>query len=479
MKIIPTPKVMQNIADGADVFAFAPSITNNSLFGKEIEAFVAYVKKLYAIDVASQENAAIDIVQEDNLAPEAYRITIVKDAVTIYASTGVGINHAFATVLQMMRIQEGKIVLPAITIEDAPDTPFRGMMVDLARDWHPFSYLKKYVDICYFYKISVLHLHFTDDQSYTLPSDIYPQLSTENQHYTKEQIKELVEYAYERGVELCPEIDVPGHCKSFGAAYGDIFGTKGVICMHEDSMEAMRNLFAELCDMFPCSKYIHIGGDEVYAMAEWTKCPQCLEYAKSVGIDADMEDKGQLAELLYTHFITEMASICMEKGKQPIVWEGFKKDVNDRISKEILVMSWENYYQITPDLLDAGFRVINCSWNPMYIVTPRTMWTPEEVFDWSIYQWQAIHPESPYRETKYHAPEDSCVIGGQLLAWGDWIVGDFPDVLEGVREECKCLVERIPMLAENTWNIKKVITYDEFEKSVEIQKGKIDKIIEA
>ena len=114
--------------------------------------------------------------------------------------------------------------------------------------------------MCYFYKVSVLQLHFTDDQSYTLPSKLFPKLSTENQSYTSTQIQGLVEYANARGVELMPEIDVPGHCRSFGEAYGDLFGTKGVICQHTDSMRAMKDLFAELCDMFPYSKYIHIGG---------------------------------------------------------------------------------------------------------------------------------------------------------------------------------------------------------------------------
>lgn len=67
-------------------------------------------------------------------------------------------------------------------------------------------------------------MHFTDNQSYTLPSEIYPKLSTPGRFYTREQIQELVEYANARGVELMPEIDVPGHCISFGEAYGDLLG---------------------------------------------------------------------------------------------------------------------------------------------------------------------------------------------------------------------------------------------------------------
>ena len=106
---------------------------------------------------------------------------------------------------------------------DAPDCSYRGMMVDLARNWHDFTYLISYVDMCYYYKISVLHLHFTDDQSYTLPSKRFPKLSTKGRSYTPEQIEALNQYAEARGIQLMPEIDVPGHCISFQKEYPDIF----------------------------------------------------------------------------------------------------------------------------------------------------------------------------------------------------------------------------------------------------------------
>ena len=477
MNMIPTPKSVCFSESNQETFPFKPMIKKTSSFPGAIASFISYVEKIYDIAIEESEDATIRVIQDDSMEAEAYRIIVAEDRVTIYAGDKVGANHAFATILQSMQIDNGQILLPRVTIEDIPDCSYRGMMVDLARNWHPFSYLLSYVDMCYFYKVAVLQLHFTDDQSYTLPSDIYPKLSTKERFYTKEQIAELVEYADARGVELLPEIDVPGHCKSFGEAYGELFGTKGVICQHTDSMEAMRNLFRELCDLFPNSKYIHIGGDEAYTMDEWTKCPSCREYAKSVGIDSDMEDKAMLAELMYAHFISEMAEVCFAKGRQPIVWEGFAKTVNDRISKDILVMSWENYYQLTPDLLDAGFKIINCSWNPMYVVAPLTMWKPEEIFDWSIYQWKAVHPSSPYLEIAYQAEPNAQIIGGQLLAWGDHIPKHSPSIEEGVYDERNYLMERLPMLAENTWNVKKACDFDVFEKSVQVLNDKMKQLM--
>ena len=464
MSIIPTPKKVCPALEQAQLMKFSPAVSPSVEYDSAVRTFITYANKMHDVSIGIRENSCIRVFHDSQMREEAYKIEIGEDAVNIYAGDDAGANHAFATLLQMLVVDEGSIFLPAVTIEDAPDSLFRGLMMDLSRNRHAFEYLKIYVDMCYFYKLSMLHLHFTDDHSYSLPSQLYPKLTTEGCSYTREQIDEIVEYAHVRGVQIVPEIDVPGHCRSFGEAYGEIFGTKGVICQHKESMEAMKNLFRELCDMFPHSKYIHIGGDEAYTMEEWTKCPSCLEYAKSVGIDTEMQDKRQLAELFYAHFISEMAGVCLEKGRQPIVWEGFGKSVNDKISKNIWVMAWENYYQLTSDLLEAGFKVINCSWNPTYI-TPHINWTPEDIFNWSIYSWNAVHEESPILHTGYQCSPNPQVIGGQLVVWGDHYVEKFLDDEKRVLEECKEIIDRLPMTSENTWNAQKVTAYRSFEKA--------------
>ncbi len=477
MKIIPTPKWIEPAIEYANMQSFAPAVMRNEVFSEAITSFISYVEKLHGIAVEVQEKASLSIEKDASLVAEGYRIVVDKETVSIYTSDRVGANHAFATLLQMMQVGDGKIILPEVVIEDKPDCTYRGMMIDLSRCWHPFPYLLAYVDLCYFYKASVLQLHFTDDESYTLPSHIYPKLSTPGRSYTHEEIKELVGYAYDRGVELLPEIDVPGHCKSFEEGYRELFGANEVICQHEDSMEAMRALFRELCDMFPHSKYVHIGGDEAIAMDAWTKCPNCLAYGKSVGIDVDVENKKLLAEQFYAHFISEMAKVCFEKGRQPIVWEGFGKEVNDRISKDVIVMSWENLFQLTPDLLEAGFPIINCSWNPTYVVTPHTMWSPEDIYNWSIYQWKATHPQSPILEGGYECEATDRILGGQLHAWNGDIRREFSDETQGVTEQLQCLAERLPMLVERTWNIAHAGPYAAIQETMKVLSDKLYTII--
>lgn len=477
MSIIPIPKSVQPEICDADYIAFTPTVARNEEYLSAITSFLSYTEKLHQVSFMIREEGTICIRQDRDLEAEAYKIVVSEEGVSINASDRKGVNHAFATILQMMQVEEGRILLPKVVIKDQPNCSYRGMMVDLARSFRTFPFLLAYVDMCYFYKASALQLHFTDDEGYTLPSNSYPRLSTEGRSYTYEEIGSLVEYAHARGVELVPELDVPGHCTCFAESYGDLFGRAGVICQHEDSMEAMRTLFRELCDMFPYSKHIHIGGDEAIAMEAWTKCPDCLDYGKKVGIDITIQDGKKLAELFYAHFISEMADVCFEKGKQPIVWEGFGKEANDRISKQIVVMSWENLFQLTPDLLEAGFPVINCSWNPTYVVTPHTMWKPQDIYEWSVYQWQATHPNSPILECGYECPKSTPILGGQLHAWSGDIRKEFENETEGVTVELKCLAERLPMLVERTWNVETKGSYDELKDTIETLENKLYTII--
>jgi len=330
--------------------------------------------------------------------------------------------------------------------------------------------------MCWYYKLSALQLHFTDDQSYTLPGKLYPNLSTSGRSYSFEEIKRLNKYAAARGIELIPEIDVPGHNTGFAVGYPELFGTNGIICQHADSIEAVANIFREVCDLFPDSKHIHIGGDEAN-LKNWLNCPRCMEYARSIGIDTEKSTGEEICDKLYVNFIGRMADAVKSKGRIPIVWEGFPKHMNDFVKRDIVVMSWENYYQVTPDLLEAGFEIINCSWNPMYIVAPDVKWTPEEISDWSIFTWRPVHPGSPYIGKTYTCEPTDQVLGGQLLAWGDRVISLYEgNETEGARVELKLLLERIPYLAQNTWNTDCGLVYNDICGDALNVSRRIDKI---
>lgn len=492
VSIIPVPKKL-DIPEGGGNAVFKALICIPEKWYAAGEAFAAYTAKAgikteictYAEDgpqdpCCGQDRRCIYVKECNNSEAEGgYRLEINTVGAAVFASDISSVNKAFATLFQILNADpsnSGNMILPLLNISDAPDSSYRGMMVDLARYWHPFDFLLAYVDMCWYYKLSALQLHFTDDQSYTLPGKLYPNLSTSGRSYSFEEIKRLNKYAAARGIELIPEIDVPGHNTGFAVGYPELFGTNGIICQHADSIEAVANIFREVCDLFPDSKHIHIGGDEAN-LKNWLNCPRCMEYARSIGIDTEKSTGEEICDKLYVNFIGRMVDAVKSKGRIPIVWEGFPKHMNDFVKRDIVVMSWENYYQVTPDLLEAGFEIINCSWNPMYIVAPDVKWTPEEISDWSIFTWRPVHPGSPYIGKTYTCEPTDQVLGGQLLAWGDRVISLYEgNETEGARVELKLLLERIPYLAQNTWNTDCGLVYNDICGDALNVSRRIDKI---
>lgn len=450
LSLIPYPK---NVEESGKTVSLASTVFADECFAPAARALVAQAARL-GVRLTEAAPGALRFVAAAGYAEEEYVLTVTPEGATVSASAMPGAFAAVSTLLQLLRPAKGGVTLPECAIRDLPDRAFRGMMVDLARDYHEIRHLYEYVDLCRFYKIRYLHLHFTDDQSYTLPSRVFPKLSTPGRFYSFEDLAAFNAYAEENGVEIIPEIDVPGHTTSFVAGYGEIFGTDGIICQNERSMAGMKALFTELCATFPHSSYIHIGGDEAQ-IAKWTECPRCLAAYRAAGVRTDGMEKTALAHLMYATFLREMCLTVLAEGRTPILWEGFAEENNDLIPREALVMSWENYYQTTPQLLAAGFRIVNCSWRPNYVVTPVAHWTPEEVLTTGIFAWQPIHPKSPYLNTGVRVAPTAQVEGGEILAWGDRIAALYADDIDkGVREEQALLEERAPALAEKTWNVE-------------------------
>lgn len=121
-------------------------------------------------------------------------------------------------------------------------------------------------------------------------------------------------------------------------------------------------MLSELAERFKYSKYIHIGCDEV-KHEKWKTCPDCREFMAKNGISDTKK--------MYSMFVGRIAQAVLDLGKTPIVWEGFPKEGSRFIPRETVVVSWENYYQTSDELLEGGFNIINASWKPMYMLPPK------------------------------------------------------------------------------------------------------------
>ena len=448
--IVPTPKHSEGTGELLTL-SFCIQTTEAEWQGC-CNVFAAAFEKIHRHPL--REGAGGFVLEKDPaLAPAAYRI----EGAVVTASTKEGAHYGLATLLHAAEVKEGVLTLEKGIIEDYPDKNYRSLMIDLARQWHPFYSLLHYVDLCYYLKLNVLHLHFIDDQSYTLPSEAFPHLTDGYRYYTKEQIRELNAYAEARGIILVPEFEAPGHAKAMISQYPEIFGNEmegdggtittesGAIVTAENlvcagkqaSMEGIRTLLQEICDLFPNSPYIHIGGDEANIGA-WNYCSHCKTYMKEHGIEDEKE--------LYSEFTGRVARMVLEMGRTPIVWEGFPPKGVHHIPKETIVCAWESHYHLAPDLLDAGFKIINGSWKPLYIVPSlKRRWGVDEILNWGVYDWQHWWPNSPARLNPIHVQPTDQLIGAQYSVWECTY-----------EQEVGRVMDNLPAFSERTWNVERL-----------------------
>lgn len=431
-------------------------ISADAEFEVAVKTFCEYAAKKGI--TFSKGEGGISLKKDSSLAKEEFCINIKSDGVCVRAADTKGAHGALALLITEIEKAESGFSAEQMTVNEAPDMFYRGLSVDLARQWHAPEYIIKYIDLCYMNRATHLQLHFTDDQSFTLPIEAYPKLSTEGRTYKKEDIAEFVRYANSRGIILVPEVDIPGHTEQFCRKYPELFGTLSteqntgnaeflfnILPADDEVFSALEKIFGEVAAMFPNSPYIHIGGDEA-AVGCWEKCARTKAYMAKNGIESIKE--------MYAEFIRKVTEMIFALGRTPIVWEGFAKEYNDRISKDVIVIAWESYYQPAPYLAEAGFRLINCSWKPLYIVTPDTFWSPEEIRAWHPWSWQHFWEKSAaYPNGLEIDPSYDKVLGGSICAWGDRLQF-YDDPNKGADEELELIAERLPALCERLISLK-------------------------
>lgn len=392
------------------------------------------------------------------LAGEEYALEVA-DQARVRGGNPRAVAWGTVTLLQSLKggVKE-PAVLPGLKVKDRPALGYRGLMVDLARQWHPIESVRMLVALCRWYKINTLHLHLTDDQSFTFPSRAYPQLATPERHYTREQLQELEAYAQACGVTLLPELDVPGHSRALLSALPDRVACAGSndtglaidhtkfssgelaarginkdLCPGRESTYAvMETLIGEMCEVFHATRYFHIGADESERKA-WKSCSHCRARMAAEGLANEEE--------LYRYFLIRVNTLVKKCGKQTIVWEGFRPGGKLQVPTDVAVMVFESDYYLAPDLLAAGYPVINTSWQPLYVVGPGLCWPPASIYHWNPWRWETPWERSPaYREPIQTQPTPA-MWGAQLCSWG-----------QKEPEELPSLRERLAAMSERVWN---------------------------
>ena len=284
-------------------------------------------------DAAADTQDGIPSVRLERVATmpdEAYHLAVNIDGIIIKAASERAVVWALTTLAESMNPGRS---FPLFSVEDAPRYRHRGQMLDCARHFFPVAQVKKIIEQLARIKMNVLHWHLSDDQGWRIESRSFPLLHEKcPAYYTQDEIGEVLEYARIRGVEIIPEIDMPGHVLGFLTAYpqyscrgrevsyatsGGIYST--VLCPgNEDVFSFLEKLLAEVCALFPSPRF-HVGGDET-PKKEWRACPRCRQRMDAEGLE-DWSD-------LQGYFSLRVAAILKKYGKQALFWNDALKAQN-------------------------------------------------------------------------------------------------------------------------------------------------------
>lgn len=370
MKIIPQPKKVEKIS-GTFSIEQGDAVFCDIQFKPQATRFVELVSSsadLSLVFTDEIDNAKIIFSKDDATHAESYLIMLSQGVATIKCGDVAGCFYAVETLRQLFNLdvkQEG-ISCYDCYIEDSPKYSHRGLLIDICRHFFGLDTLKQIVEIMSQVKLNKLHLHLSDDQGFRIQIDKYPLLNTVSStrngsevtangktyikdeivegYLTKQDVRELVEYAACRNVEIIPEIDLPGHFVAALAAYpqyscvGQItevrkqWGiSKDILCAgNPDTYAFVCDVLDEVAELFP-SQYFHLGGDEA-PKDRWCNCKLCRERLAELNL-ANFDE-------LQTHMVESFRQHLETKGKTVICWND---GITQKTDKNIVMQVWKPF----------------------------------------------------------------------------------------------------------------------------------------
>ena len=377
-------------------FSFNNNIIISAPAGAEVQYVTDYLKNRFGKATGnpvtintSGSNAAIQLMlnksSDTTLGKEGYKLSVTPNGVVIRANQPAGLFYGVQTLMQIMpkeiesdtAVKNVSWTAPCVEVTDYPRFAWRGLMFDVARHFFTKQDVKEFIDQMVMYKLNLLHMHLTDDEGWRIEIKSLPKLTevgawnvkkvgyfgtfsvpTPDEprnyggFYTQDDIKELVQYAKERFVNILPEIDVPGHSLAAIAAYPELSCSGGVynhgvasgeeikdwsthtalvddnLCPANENVYAfLDKVLTEVARLFPF-EYVHMGGDETFKTF----------WEKSDAVKALMKKENlKTMEEVQSYFSKRVERIVESKGKKFMGWDEI---LEGGLAPNAVVMSW-------------------------------------------------------------------------------------------------------------------------------------------
>jgi hexosaminidase len=292
---------------------------------------------------------------------ESYTLVIKSGDIQLNAETDLGAMHGLETLLQLIQNKNGSYFFPGCIINDSPRFPWRGLLIDVGRHFIPVDVIKRNLDGMAAVKLNVLHLHLTEDQGFRIESKTFPelhQLGSDGLFYSQDQIKDIIEYAADRGIRVIPEFDMPGHATSWLVSHPEIASGQGPYLIErgfgvfnptmnptiDTTYRFLDKFIAEMAQLFP-DEYFNIGGDENNGK-EWNSNSAIQSYKKEKSIPDNPH--------LQAYFNQHMLEILTHYGKKMMGWDEIMQPT---LPKNIVIQSWRGKQGLL-EAARAGFPVV-------------------------------------------------------------------------------------------------------------------------
>ena len=367
---------------------------------------------------------------------ESYHLEVTSAGVLLTAPNPLGVLHGLQTFLQLVHITPEGYAVAAVTIDDKPRFPWRGLMIDSGRHFMPLDVIRENLDGMEAVKMNVFHWHLSENQGFRIESKIFPLLQekgSDGLYYTQDQVRGILEYAHDRGIRVIPEFDMPGHTTAWFVGYPDLASGSGPYKIErqwgifdpamdptrESTYQFLDKLIGEMTALFP-DAYFHIGGDECNGK-EWDANLRIKQFMQEHHIK---DDPG-----LQAYFTGRVQKLVTNHHKITVGWD---EVLQPDTPHDVVIQSWRGQDSLAEaarrgyrGILSAGYYIdLNQSAADHYVVDPLVNGTA------------TLSPE-----------QEAHILGGEATMWTEFVT---PETVNGR------IWPRTAVIAERLWSAQSV-----------------------
>jgi len=305
----------------------------------------------------SAPSAPVQQLGED----ESYHLEVTPTGALLTAPNPLGVLHGLQTLLQLVHTTAQGFAVPALTIDDKPRFPWRGLMIDSGRHFIPLPVIRQNLDGMEAVKLNVFHWHLSDDQGFRIESKTFPLLQekgSDGLYYTQDEVRGIIDYARDRGIRVVPEFDMPAHASSWFVGYPELASGNGPYQIErhwgvfgpamdptrETTYDFLNKFIGEMTALFP-DAYFHIGGDECDGK-EWNANPRIQQYMKTHQLKDDAA--------LQAYFTGRVQKLVTDHQKITVGWD---EVLQPNTPHDVVIQSWRGQKSLA-DAARRGYRGI-------------------------------------------------------------------------------------------------------------------------